>query len=313
MKPQADPSTFDARTVAQLDATWGDPERWTEHGLQWTHLPEVKAAIAQAVSGDASVAPLQWFFQQVALERALPLPRVLVLACGGGRVEREAVAQGWAHRAVALDLSAKVLSHARAAAQAQGLAIEYHQASMNQLPLGQGPFQAGSFDAVLGVAAVHHCRDLERLYADLATLLVPGGWLFLDEYIGPDRFQWPDAQMRHLNRLLDLLPPRLRTTLDGRLKAHARRPTPQEVVAVDESEAVRSADILPLLPRHFEVCALRPYPGTLLHLLLSDVAQNFMGEAEAPYLSALMAAEDELMRAGELEPNFAAVTARRPR
>ena len=73
--PHADPSArFDPRTVAQLDAAWGDPASWTEHGLQWTHLSTVKARIAQAVSGDPAVHPLQWFFQRVAAERPFWVP-----------------------------------------------------------------------------------------------------------------------------------------------------------------------------------------------------------------------------------------------
>ena len=251
----------DSSDARQLDAVWGDPATWTEHGLHWTHLPAVKARIAEMVSGDAAVHPLEWFFRQVAAERPLPLQRILVLACGAGHVEREAMAKGWAASAVAIDLSSQVLARASAQAAAEGLPIEYHHADMNGLPMGQAPFLPGTFDAVLGVAGVHHGSELERLYADVAALLVPGGWFFLDEYVGPDRFQWPDAQQRHLNSLLDLLPPRLRMTTDGRLKGNARRPSVQEVIAVDASEAVRSSELLPLLPRHFDVQAVRPYRG----------------------------------------------------
>ena len=300
----------DPGAAAQLDAVWGDPATWTEHGLHWTHLPAVKARIAEMVSGDAGIHPLDWFFRQVAAERPLPLPRILVLACGAGHVERQAMSLGWAASAVAIDFSSQVL--ARAQAQAEGLAIEYHHADMNRLPMGQAPFLPGTFDAVLGVAGVHHGSDLERLYADVAALLVPGGWFFLDEYVGPDRFQWPDAQQRHLNALLDLLPPRLRMTADGRLKGNARRPSVQEVIAVDASEAVRSSELLPLLPGHFEVQAVRPYGGSMLHLVLGNIAQNFAPAAEAPYLDALMEAEDELIRAGQIGHDFACVIARRP-
>lgn len=302
----------DASATAQLDAVWGDPATWTEHGLHWTHLPAVKARIAEMVSGDPAIHPLEWFFRQVAVERPLPLRRVLVLACGAGYVEREAVGRGWAASAVAIDLSSQVLARASAQAQAESLDIEYHHADMNHLPMGQAPFLPGTFDAVLGVAGVHHGSDLERLYADVAALLVPGGWFFLDEYVGPDRFQWPDAQQRHLNALLDLLPPRLRLTADGRLKTNARRPSVQEVIAVDASEAVRSSELLPLLPDRFEVQAVRPYGGSLLHLVLGNIAQNFASTTEVPYLNALMEAEDELIRAGQIGHDFACVIARRP-
>lgn len=313
MPSPASPAAPDAGTSDQLDAVWGDPATWTEQGLHWTHLPAVQARIAEKVSGDPNVLPLDWFFRQVAKEQPLPLRRVLVLACGGGRVERLVLSQGWVASVDAIDFSAQVLQHARALASAEGLSIAYHHADMNRLPMGQAPFLPGTFDAVLGVAGVHHCSDLERLYADVATLLVPGGWFFLDEYVGPDRFQWPDTQSRHLNTLLDVLPPRLRMTAHGQLKANARRPTVQEVVAVDASEAVRSSDLLPLLPRHFEVQAVRPYGGALLHLVLAQIAQNFMPEAEVPYLNALMEAEDELLREGQIEHNFASVIARRRR
>jgi SAM-dependent methyltransferase len=303
---------FDPHTVAQLDTVWGDPATWTAHGLHWTHLPAVRAHIAKCVSGDPALPSLDWFFLEVALEHHLPLKRVLVLACGQGHVEREIVLRGWAESAVALDLSPKILDLARSQAQAEGLRIEYHQADMNRLPLGQAPFEVGSFDAVVGVAGVHHCADLESLYARVAALLVPGGWFLLDEYVGPDRFQWPDTQVRHVNELLDMLPHRLRTTRDGRLKGNLRRPSVEEVIAVDASEAVRSSELVPLLARHFDVVALRPYGGAILHLLLADIAQNFAAEAEAPYLNSLIAAEDELYRAGRLEHDFACVIARLP-
>lgn len=304
---------FDPRTVAQLDATWGDPFTWREHGQQWVDLAAVRARIAASVSGAKALPPLAWMFEQVAAERALPLGKVLVLACGQGHAEREVLHRGWARQAVALDLSGQVLAHARAVAEEQGLAIQYLQADMNRLPLGQAPFEPGSFDAVLSLSAVHHCSELERLYADVAELLVPGGWFLLDEYIGPDRFQWSDAHVRQLNALSDLLPPRLRRTADGRLKGNMRRPEPQEVIAVDASEAVRSSQVLPLLPAHFELQAVRPYGGTLLHTLLSCIAQNFQDEAGAPYLDALMAAEEELLATGGINHHFACVIARRPR
>ena len=98
----------------------------------------------------------------------------------------------------------------------------------------------------------------------------------------------------------------------GQLKGNARRPSPEDVIAVDASEAVRSSELLPLLPRHFELQAVRPYGGALLHLLLGNIAQNFLDEAEAPYLDALMDAEDELVRSGQIGHNFACVIARLP-
>lgn len=304
--------TFDPAIVAQLDTVWGDPDHWTATGLHWTHLPEVVARITERVTGDPSLSPWEWFFQRVGRHRPLPLKRVLVLGCGQGYLERGIARLGLAESIVAIDLSPKVLALARAQAEAEGWPIEYRQADMNRLPLGQPGFEPGSFDAVLGVSGVHHCAELERLYGTVATLLAPGGWFFLDEYVGPSRFQWSDTQLRLINELLDILPPRLRLTRDGRLRAQLVRPTIEQMIAADPTEAVRSAEIVPLVGRHFEVVALRPYGGTILQVLLAEIAQHFLAPAERPYLEALMAAEDELCRAGRLGDDFACVIARLP-
>ncbi len=304
--------SFDPQAVAQLDVMWGNPDQWTATGLHWTHLPEVLSRIAEQVTGDPALSTWEWFFQHVGQHCALPLGRVLVLGCGHGYLERAIAQRGLVESLVAVDLSPQALARARAQAEAEGLAIEYRQADMNQMPVGQPGFEPGSFDAVLGVSGVHHCEALESLYDGVATLLKPGGWFFLDEYVGPSRFQWTDVQLRLINELLDMLPPRLRMSLDGRLRARQRRPTIAEMIGGDASEAVRSAEIVPLLDRRFEVVCLRPYGGAILQVLLAEIAQHYLEPAERPYLQALLAAEDELHRTGRLADDFACVIARVP-
>lgn len=305
--------TIDSGLADHLDITWGDPDHWTAQGLHWTHLSEIRAAINHKVSGDASVSPLAWFFQTVATERVLPLNRVLILGCGSGALERQIAHAGWVREIVAIDLSAKVLEVAQAQAQTDGLNnIRYFQADMNRLPIGQPPFTLGNFDAVLGVSSVHHCANLELLYRYIGVLLVPNGWFFLDEYVGPDQFQWSDNQVQSLNQIARLLPDTLMTLRNGSCKRDFRRPSVEEVVAVDPSEAICSSRLLPLLPDYFTSVRIRPYGGAILHMLLAGVAQNFTGEQGSSYLRNIMAAEDELHQAGQLDHDFACVIARAP-
>lgn len=47
-------------------------------------------------------------------------------------------------------------------------------------------------------------------------------------------------------------------------------------------------------------------------MLLAGVAQNFIGTQVEPYLRSVMAAEDELYRAGQLDYDFACAIARSP-
>lgn len=303
--------SLDHELAERLDAVWGDPAVWVAHGLHWTHLEPVRHHINRQVTGDPDMGSVEWFMRHLGVSAECPLERVLVLGCGQGHVEQGLARKGWVRELVASDLSAQVLEHARAKAEQAGHSIRYLQADMNQLPLGQPGFERGSFDAVLGVACIHHCENLEQLYADVAALMKPDGWFFLDEYVGPDRFQFSSAQLRCMNQLMDLLPERLRQTRDGRVKANLQRPSVQEVVTVDPSEAVRSSEVLERLDPHFEIHARRPYGGVLLRVLLSDIAQNFMSPAAQPYLSALMAAEEELLRSGRLQHDLVCVVARR--
>ena len=300
---------LDSNLSDRLDATWGNPDSWVANGLQWTHLGEIRNLINRRVSGDAAVGPLAWFAQHLATAGALPLRRVLVLGCGAGRVERELHERGWAREIVAFDLSPKVLALARESAT--GItSIEYVQANMDDLPLGEPHFMPGSFDAVLGVASVHHCSQLRSLFSNVSQLLTPEGWFFLDEYVGPDRFQYSPTHMEQICTLADLLPERLLTTRSGAVKRGFRAPTMDEVIAVDPSEAACSSQILPLLGEQFEIVVQRPYGGSLLHLLLADVAQNFQPPEAGPWLQALIDAEEDLDQLGRLEQHFSCVIAR---
>jgi SAM-dependent methyltransferase len=300
---------LDETLSAKLDAAWGNPASWVANGLQWTHLREISATINRRVSGDADLAPMGWFARHVARRQPLPLGRVLVVGCGTAQIERTLVEQGWASEVVAFDLSTKVLAEAQARA-GRNAAIRYVRADMNRLPVGPAPFEAGSFDAVVGVSSIHHCAELERLYAAVARLLVPDGWFFLDEYVGPDRFQYSAAHMRHVSALADLLPDRLLTNASGAIRRGFRPPSVDEVVAVDPSEAVCSSRIIPLLFEFFAIDQQRGYGGALLHLLLAEVAQNFTDAGSRPYLRSLIAAEEDLYRLGALEHHFACVIAR---
>jgi SAM-dependent methyltransferase len=302
----------DIDLIGKLDAAWGDEAAWTAHGLHWLHLDELRARNNRQVSGDPCADALDWLARHMAQAREWPVRRALVLGCGDGWLERLARGRGLADTVVAIDLSPKVLE--RAARLSAGVGgITYAQADMNNLRLGTGDFLPGSFDAVLAWSSVHHCERLERLYGAVHELLRPGGWLFVDEYVGPDRFQFSPAHMAQVRALARMLPDRLLTTGSGMVRRDFQPPTVAEVVAVDPTEAACPSQIVPLLHRHFDVVAQRPYGGSLLHILLANIAQNFQEPRDAPWLRALIAAEDDLERQGQLEQHFCSVIARRRR
>ena len=158
---------------------------------------------------------------------------------------------------------------------------------------------AASYDAILAEGALHHIAPLEPAVAALAPLLLPGGRLVLRDFVGPSRFQWTDRQVAATDALLRALPEHLRTRWgSGRVKTRVLRPGTLAMRAMDPSEAAESDRILPVLDRHFALVECKDLGGSVLHLLLDDLAFHFQEDEGAAWLAALFEAEDALLADG---------------
>lgn len=281
-------------------------------GQYWLAHPQVRDRVNSLASGRPDQDAYGRLAELLAARAwKLPIPRALSLGCGFGALERDLVARGLVQHFEAIDLAEGAIAEAFRLAAEAGLAdrIAYRVADLEQ-----ASFPPGSFDAVFAHSSVHHVERLEPLFAAVTRALRPGGLFHLHEFVGPTRFQWTDAQLRLGNALLDALPPRLRRLPNGTPKPPLVRPTIADMIAADPSEAIRSADILPLVRARFTVIEERPLGGALLHNVLGDIAQNFdpASAQDSAILARLFAAEDAAMAAGTIGTDFATVTALAP-
>ncbi len=86
-----------------------------------------------------------------------------------------------------------------------------------------------------------------------------------------------------------------------------------ELAAIDPTEAVRSADLLPVLFQRLDIVEVRTFGSALLMLVLDDIARNFADDdptAQA-LLEMLFQIDDALLGAGELGPDFVFVAGRK--
>src|SRR6187549_1626971 len=98
--------------------------------------------------------------------------RVLDAGCGSGRVTELLARRLPDGRVVAVDGSPSMIDAARERLAPFGDRIEYVVADLGQpLPID------GTVDAILSTATFHWVLDHDALFANLAAVLRPGGWL----------------------------------------------------------------------------------------------------------------------------------------
>jgi ubiquinone/menaquinone biosynthesis C-methylase UbiE len=203
----------------------------------------------------------------------------LTLGCGEGSLERHAIQIKICKKIEAFDIAdgAIVLAQTEAAKRNLQELIKYEVRDINNIAL-----EEAKYDVIFVCMAAHHFQSLEHIFHEISNALKPRGFFVLNEFVGPSQFQWTDQQLIIINDLLALLPVKYRNyvPLPGQSKNHCRRLSLEEMNIIDPSEAIRSAEIIPLLCRHFKIIERFDYGGTILHLLLQDIAGNFDSEKE---------------------------------
>jgi SAM-dependent methyltransferase len=207
-----------------------------------------------------------------------------------------------------MDLSEERIAEAERKRQALGAAGAFRAEDGNALTL-----EPDRYDLVFSAHSFHHFLELEHVMEQVARALTPRGLFILEEFVGPTQFQWTDLQIQVTQSLLALLPEDLRRFRWGTVKHMEGRPTVEQVVAVSPFESIRSAEIVPLFERYFEVVLVRKLGGTIQHLLYNGIAHNFWPETEESRraIEGIWGAEDALVDSGLLPSDFLLIAGRR--
>lgn len=133
-------------------------DRWWSDEIRWVRT------LKNLVPGR-----LAWFDRQIDWQGL----NVLDLGCAGGFMAEALAARG--AKVTGIDPAAEAIDAARAHARDGGLSIGY------DVGVGEAlPYQDASFDAVVCVDVLEHVADLDKVMAEVARTLRPGGLFLFD-------------------------------------------------------------------------------------------------------------------------------------
>jgi SAM-dependent methyltransferase len=302
-----------ARTVAEY---WSDNLAGSDPfspDVYWLAVPAVGARFQRrACAGKAYPSWVEYCVAEFLRPAGRERSRLLSLGCGSGMLERHLAALGAFDTAIGLDIAPGAIEAARRDAEAAGLrALSYEVRDIQARGLPNGPF-----DSVWFNGSLHHIEQLEEVCDAVRRVLAPDGWLFINEYVGANRFGFAARQREAMEAAFRLLPRRHRRSFVGATRGQVvealAMPDPAETARADPSEAVRSQDILPVLRERFEIVALNACGGTLLQFVLAGIAGNFRADDadSMRMLELLFAIEDALVDSGDLPSDFVVMAAR---
>jgi len=179
------------RQLAQAGANAGQAAQWDG--------PAGEHRIRHADVFDAETSPLNVRFR--AAVGVGPGDRVLDIGCGTGGSTRDAARAAVAGSAVGVDLSARMLEHARRAARAEGLRnVSYQQADAQV-----HQFEPARFDACISRFGAMFFSDPVAAFTNIGRGLRPGARLVLMAWQAADRNEWSAAIRQALTT--DTAPP----------------------------------------------------------------------------------------------------------
>ena len=244
---------------------------------------------------------------------AWPFKRGVSIGCGTALKEIVLLSKGAVERFDLFDLSPMSMSQGAKNAQEAGVRERTNFVRADAFSVVTKP---NIYDFIHWDSSLHHMSDVEQAVKWSYDVCKPGGMFFMNEYVGPSRFQWTRNMLAVSNRIREALPARylydannsLKMGLDQALrennpKAFFNRgvfaPSIDMMLQADPSEAADSARILPSIQKYFPKAQITITGGAVYHMALNDILQNFDEIDDAWLLDLFLLMDDMMIAMGE--------------
>lgn len=274
------------RVMSKWNTTTDQSDFWV--------IPEVRARWNEKITGHPDIEYEDYVMEKY-FANAENL-RMLSVGCGTGARERKFGKYDRFSSIEGIDVAEVQIKEAKKAAAEAGLHhLHYTAGDFYTLPLKEG-----SYDIILFNSSLHHFDNIDTLLSNrVKPLLKSDGYLIVFEYVGPSRLQWTQPQLDFANKLLKQLPAKYKRRFNSNAeKKQVYRPGLLRMKLVDPSEAVDSESIVPALHKHFTTIEEKKVGWDILHILLKDIAHNFLSKDPDTQLmlSYLFDQEDEYLQ-----------------
>lgn len=285
----------ESRTRAKWNAAVSASDFWM--------IPMVRKRWNKLISGDENKGYEDYINEKYLCGRSGL--KMLSVGCGTGGRERNFATFDSIHQIDAIDMAELQLEEARNLSKEQNISkISYFVADFLT-----HPFTKKLYDIILFHSSLHHFNRIDDLIQQrIMPLLKDNGILVIHEYVGPDKLQWTDNQLKEVNRLLLTIPIKYRTRYGSNVvRAKAYRPGLLRMNLIDPSEAIDSSSILPALHKYCKTLEEKPLGWNIIHILLKDISHHFIepDKTAETILQKLFTAEDAFVqKAGKSDAVF---------
>lgn len=268
---------------------------------RWWQIPDCLQHINKVVAG-VPVAGFSQGLTNLAIEIAAdlaPFKRGISIGCGTGEKEMKLLQSGLVEEFDLFELSVERVQQGQVIASKLNLTqkICFHLEDAFEII---GP---SSYDFVHWNNSLHHMPNVPEAVSWSYRTLKQGGMFYLDDYVGPNRFQWSQEMIEVASSVRRILPekylvhPRDR---DRYLPTSIVSPDPKKVIEQDPSEAGDSERTIDALRLYFPNIKIILTGGVIYSLALSDVYSNFDwdNQNDKTLLKSLLLLDESLARYG---------------
>jgi len=298
--------------IRQRDKIDRTKKAWNKYHLDkaqglsfsWWDSPVIVQECQRLVTGDPEMDIYQ--FLKKCLPH-LPFDKGLSICSGSGEFERDLLDHNICNSIDAYEIAEERVKEGVRAAQEKNYPITFHVEDVNT-----AVFKNNRYDICFSWSALHHIENLEGVCENIRKGLKDDGVLIVQEYIGPNRFQWQEKQIEITNRILKLLPESFKkSSRTGTIKERVERPTAHFMKESDPSEGVRSEDIISVLKSFFNIKIIRFFGGPIYHLLFDEIMGNFdhNDKKDVAFIRFVLLLERTLIEEGNLDNNYVFIVA----